>query len=184
MRSIDWDLGDGARIRNWSAEDAAEIYALVDRNRDHLDPWFPWVGSSKGPESHLAFIRSVQADEASADGNGLYVDGALVGGIGLSVHTLANGGEIGYWLDALYQGRGLVTRGCRAFLDFGFGDLGLHRIQITAAVHNDRSRAVAERLGLREEGVLRGAGRAGGGVYQDLVMYGILEDEWVGSAGA
>jgi RimJ/RimL family protein N-acetyltransferase len=45
-------------------------------------------------------------------------------------------------------------------------------------VENLRSRAVAKRLKMREEGVLRGAGKVGGGLYVDLVMYGMLVDEW------
>ena len=42
---------------------------------------------------------------------------------------------------------------------------------------NTRSRSVAERLGMRQEGVLRGGVRTPQG-FLDLVIYGILEDEW------
>ena len=59
---------------------------------------------------------------------------------------------------------------------------GLTWIAIRAGVDNARSRAIPARLGFREEGVLRGEGKGSGGYY-DLVVYGLLEDEWRGSAG-
>jgi len=77
-----------------------------------------------------------------------------------------------------FVGRGLVTRGVQALFAIGFDRHGLHRTQLRAGVDNLRSRAVAKRLKMREEGVLRGAGKVGGGLYVDLVMYGLLVDEW------
>jgi ribosomal-protein-serine acetyltransferase len=65
----------------------------------------------------------------------------------------------------------------QALIDVGFTELGLHRIEIRAGVENVRSRAIPERLGFTREGVLRGEGRGSGGFY-DLVVYGLLEDEW------
>jgi ribosomal-protein-serine acetyltransferase len=59
-----------------------------------------------------------------------------------------------------------------------FRELGLHRIWLTTAVEDRRSRAVAERLRLREEGVIRDGDRVAGDRYVDLVSYGLLEREW------
>ena len=50
-------------------------------------------------------------------------------------------------------------------------------IVIRAGVENTRSRAIPERLGFTKEGVARGEGRGTPGFY-DLVVYGLLEDEW------
>ena len=60
--------------------------------------------------------------------------------------------EIGYWLAEHHAGRGVMTRCCLAVIDYGIGELGLHRIQILADALNRRSRAVAERLGFTLEG--------------------------------
>ena len=60
-----------------------------------------------------------------------------------------------------------------------FDELGFHRVFIRAAPGNVRSRAVPERLGFVEEAVLREEAR--GAVargFHDLVVYGMLEDEW------
>jgi ribosomal-protein-serine acetyltransferase len=48
---------------------------------------------------------------------------------------------------------------------------------IRAGVDNARSRAIPERLGFTQEGVLREEGRGVEG-FHDLVVYGLLEDEW------
>jgi ribosomal-protein-serine acetyltransferase len=173
---LDSDLGDGARLRSLSIEELGTISAVVDANRERLDRWFPWV--ELGPQSQRTWLESAIADERSAEGNGIFLDGTLVGNAGLSVEALEDNGEIGYWLAEGYEGRGLVTRACIALMDLGFSDRGLHRIQIKAATDNPRSRAVCERLGLKREGVLRGAGRVGGGVHKDLVIYAVLADEW------
>ena len=71
--------------------------------------------------------RTLARSETDLEGNGIWVDGKVVGAIGLSVNTAWNGGELGYWLDEASEGRGLVTRACRLFIDHGFGELGLNR---------------------------------------------------------
>jgi len=178
VRSIDWPLGDDAQVRTFTVEDADELARVVDVNAERLDRWFPWVDASRKQEGALAFIERSLASETDLEGNGIWVDGEIAGAIGLTVNTSWNGGELGYWLDANAEGRGLVTRACRLFIDHGFGELGLNRITIHAATENDRSRAVPERLGFTQEGVLRRAGRVGGDRYLDLVVYGLLHDGW------
>ncbi len=37
---------------------AEEIYACVVRNRDHLEPWFPWVKLTTDSEAIRKFIES------------------------------------------------------------------------------------------------------------------------------
>ncbi len=178
MTPISWLLHDQALVRTFTVEDADDLAHLVDVNAERLDRWFPWVAVSRQPEGARGFIERSLASETDVEGNGIWVEGSLVGAIGLSVHTAWNGGELGYWLDAGAEGRGLVTRACKLFIDHGFQELGLNRIQIHSAVDNERSRAVAERLGFTQEGVLRRCGRVGGDRYLDLVVYGLLHDEW------
>ena len=70
--------------------------------------------------------------------------------------------EIGYWVAADREGRGLVTRCVTALTAIAFEDLGLHRLEIRAAEGNRRSWAIPERLGWLYEGTARGAGMVGG----------------------
>jgi ribosomal-protein-serine acetyltransferase len=170
------DLGDGIEVRFLEPRDAEEVFAVIDANRERLRPWMPWVDPTLGPADTRAFIEGVRAS-GSEDGLGIYVDGSYAGGIGLRADEVNGDSEIGYWIGAAHEGKGLVTRACRALIDRAFGDLGLHRVTIRAAPDNARSRAIPERLGFREEGVLREAGRAADG-HHDLVVYGLLDREW------
>lgn len=178
MKPISWPLDDEAVVRSFAVEDADELARVIDANAERLDRWFPWVKESRKPAGARGFIERSLASETDLEGNGIWVDGKVVGAIGLSVNTAWNGGELGYWLDEASEGHGLITRACRLFIDHGFGERGLNRVQINVAVDNVRSRAVPERLGFRQEGVLRRSGRVGGDRYLDLVVYGLLHDEW------
>jgi len=170
------DLGGGLEVRILEPHDAEEVFEVIDADRDRLRPWMPWVDPTLGPADTRAFIERVRAS-GSEDGLGIYVDGVYAGGIGLRADEMNGDAEIGYWIGAVYEGQGLVTRACRALIDRAFADLGLHRVTIRVAPDNARSRAIPERLGFREEGVTREAGRSALG-HHDLVVYGLLDREW------
>lgn len=177
MSPLPVDLGDGALVRRVALSDLSEIWALVQSERERIGVWMPWVEATKTIEDQRRWVEHVLADERSLDGAAVFVDGAYAGGTGLMVDAFGIAGEIGYWIGSEYEGKGYVTRAVRAMIDIGFKELGLHRIFIRAGVDNVRSRAIPERLGFAREGLLRGEGRGSGGFY-DLVVYGLLEDEW------
>jgi ribosomal-protein-serine acetyltransferase len=169
-------LGGGAELRSFRPEDAEAVYGLIDRNRVRLARWFPWVDDATDASTQSAWIE--EHLEQPFGPNGIWVGEELAGACDLWLLGSDDSGEVGFWLDEGFVGRGLVTRALHALFAAGFDERGLHRIQLRAGVDNLRSRAVAKRLKMREEGVLRGAGKVGGGMYVDLVMYGLLADEW------
>jgi ribosomal-protein-serine acetyltransferase len=177
VNPIRWDLGDGLVVRTYVLDDAQELFDLIEANRERLRPWMIWEPATKAVEDTRRFIERALAAETDMEGEGIWLDGVLIGGAGLSVDTMSNSGEIGYWLDGTHEGRGIVTRVCERFFDFAFDELGLHRMELQAASTNTRSRAVADRLGMTQEGVARHGIRVAAG-YLDSVTYGILEDEW------
>jgi RimJ/RimL family protein N-acetyltransferase len=68
--------------------------------------------------------------------------------------------EIGFWTHPEARGRGLTTAACGLVLAHAFrpaeqGGLGLVRVQGVAAVGNDASARVLERIGMRRAGVYR-----------------------------
>jgi RimJ/RimL family protein N-acetyltransferase len=77
-------------------------------------------------------------------------------------HDDAAVGEIGYMIAAHARGRGWAVAAVRALAAWGFGPLGLTRIQWRAEVGNEASRRVAEKAGFTMEGLVRSAvsGRA------------------------
>ena len=170
------DLGEGAEVRLLEPGDAEKVFELVDAERERLREWMPWVDATLGPADTREFIEHDRAAE-DLDALGIYLDGSYVGGIGLRVDAMHRDAEIGYWIASAHEGRGLVTRACDELIDYAFTELGLHRVTIRVAPSNARSRAIPERLGFTEEALLREAGRTALG-YHDLVVYGLLEDEW------
>jgi RimJ/RimL family protein N-acetyltransferase len=63
--------------------------------------------------------------------------------------------ELGVWLSADAEGRGLITRACRDLIDWAIDARGMNRVEWQCVPHNKRSIAVAERLGMTRDGVLR-----------------------------
>lgn len=159
---------------------AGPLFNLIDSNRIHLRQWLPWVDSMKTPEDTRAYIlRCKQQFEEGTDyGFCILYQNMMAGRIGLHHINQQNKiGEIGYWLADGLQGNGIVTRCCTALMDFGFTQLSLNRIVIKCAVGNDRSRAIAEKLNFKQEGILRQAEWVNG-KFLDLYQYSILKEEW------
>jgi ribosomal-protein-serine acetyltransferase len=84
---------------------------------------------------------------------GIWYQNRLVGCIGYPHLDWANRKvEIGYWIDASMQGKGLGTRVCRALVTYAFDQYRLNKVEILCATGNTRSRAIPERPGFIQEG--------------------------------
>ena len=109
---------------------------------------------------------------------GIVENGVYVGNIGLHDLKRPNrSGMIGYWLAEAHQGKGIMTDCARAMTEYGFAELGLNRIYIHCAAGNAKSRAIPERLGYVQEGVLQDAEHLYG-MLHDLIVYGITHNGW------
>ncbi|HVL32344.1 MAG TPA: GNAT family protein [Actinomycetota bacterium] len=104
--------------------------------------------------------------------------GALIGIARVCDEQPARGiGSIGYGLSALEWGQGFGTEAASAMLEFGFSELGLHRLEATIRVDNERSLRIARRLGMILEGRLRDYFWEEG-KRADAYLYSILAPEW------
>jgi ribosomal-protein-serine acetyltransferase len=160
---------------------APDLFALVDANRKHLRRWLSWVDSNSQVEHTSHFIRARLMDFANGLGLGtaIFYRGQLVGTLGTAkMNPVDRVVELGYWISAEYEGRGIITRACRTILRYLFAERGFNRVQIRCATGNHRSCAIPERLGFTREGILRQEGRVGDGSYVDLAMYSLLAEEW------
>lgn len=175
-------IDDNTELRTYEEKDAEEVFAVVDHNRAYLRKWLPWLDSNTAVEDTREFIRDALRQFANDDGfqAGIWHRGAFVGGIGYhSFDRAARKTAIGYWLDASSQGKGLMTRACKALVTYAFDEFALNRVEIHCAIGNRRSRAIPERLGFAQEGIIR----EGAWLYDhfvDLVVYGMLAKEWRG----
>ena len=147
-------------LRPFRDGDASALYEAVRESISEVSPWLPWCHKDYSIEESREFIGS---RELASQGGEWYSfgifeadSGKFQGGVGINfinrVHQMAN---LGYWVRTGAAGRGIATRATRLVARFGFEQLGLHRIEIVAAVGNVPSQRVAEKAGARREGVLR-----------------------------
>jgi len=162
-------------------EEAEESFAVIDKNREHLRKYLPWVDSTKSAEDIKQVIIKWQNafEDKSEVVVGIYFDNKYAGNMGLhDINKNNNSAEIGYWLAENYQGKGIMTDCVRALTDYGFNELDLNRIFICCVTENRKSRAVPERLGYIQEGILQDGIRLYE-IYHDVVMYGMVKRNWV-----
>jgi ribosomal-protein-serine acetyltransferase len=176
------ELADGLVLHATTAADAPEAFAVVEAERQRLREWLPWVDDTVDVGIESDYLRTVE--DANASGTAVHATlrmaGAFCGFVGLRIDALHRSAEVGYWLSERFVGRGVMTRAVAAMIDVAFGDLGLHRFELLAATGNQRSRAIAERLGLTLEGIRREAEELPSG-WVDLAMYAILAPDWRGA---
>ena len=90
--------------------------------------------------------------------------------------------QIGTWVRREDWGRGVNLESKGLLLDYAFRELRLHRIEARIATGNHRSVKALERIGARQEGVLRDSFYKGGH-FHDQLLYAILADEWESRGG-
>jgi len=131
---------------------------LIRRNQDRLARWEPWAEQPATLDGTRAYIRAALEDflRGRQISTIIAVDGGrrFVGRCGMRINPYSGSGDIGYWIDAEFEGRGITTRSARALVTSVFSELGLSKVELRTSVANRRSRSVAARLGFVYEGVL------------------------------
>jgi ribosomal-protein-serine acetyltransferase len=159
---------------------AEELYVLTDENRYFLREWLMWPEDIYSVSDSRDFIRQGLKQYAENDGfqAGMWVDGALAGCIGFHrINWMNRSTEIGYWLAQVHTGRGVMTRAVSALLDHAFEAWKLHRVEIRCAAGNVKSRAIPERLGFHQDGIMRQELWLHD-QWVDHVVYSMLAHEW------
>ncbi|GAB3431977.1 GNAT family N-acetyltransferase [Flindersiella endophytica] len=149
---------DGAELRPLEPWQAEEFLTHMDRAREQVSRYIGLADAVSDLASSRAYLQSY-ADKTAADTGriwGIWADGKLVGGVLFRVmDVVRSSAEAGCWLEPAAVGRGLVTRAARAIIDWAIEERGFHRVEWVAATDNQASIAVARRLGMQKEGVLR-----------------------------
>jgi len=167
-----------------------ERFELRPLSTDHLPGFFAELSDPEvvrltniepldAPDQAAAIIDRITA--ARAEGRGVRwviqdrASGAYVGTCGFNslVWTYASRGEIGYDVVRDWWGRRVMDEALPAMLGFGFGVLGLRRIEALVMPENLRSWALLERHGFEREGLMRDYGLWRDD-FQDLYLYAKL----------
>jgi ribosomal-protein-alanine N-acetyltransferase len=166
------------------AEPVAHFYR---RNALHFAPWDP-----PRPADHASTVRVAQS---LAEGQQAFEAGRshrwwlllreapqqVIGSVHLSdiVRGPSQSCHLGYAIDSLCEGRGLMHEALRATIDVAFSmALQLHRIQAAVRPENGRSIALLDRLGFRAEGLAAGYLYIDG-AWRDHVIYALVHDGFI-----
>jgi ribosomal-protein-serine acetyltransferase len=167
-------------LRQIVESDAERLYALTDQNREYLQKWLPWVEHTHSAEDTRHFIAGAVTQFYANRGPNtvILVQGVIAGAIGCHPIDWANRNcSIGYWVDHAQQGKGIITRCCRALLGYLFEELNLHRVVIQCGTGNLKSCAIPQRLDFTREGIARQAEWVNDR-WVDLVVWSMLAQDW------
>lgn len=140
-------------VRPWRLDDVSSLLTVCAS-----DDVTPYVGEVKADdEAHRRIVRW-QAAQATGESAvfAIAVDDVPVGGVALQhIEHLHHTAQITYWLSEFTRGLGLASRATAAVAAYGFGELGLHRLELSHRVNHPKSRAVALAAGFVTEGIER-----------------------------
>lgn len=141
-------------LRTWEASDAQAFWEL---NQDpRVTEFLPGPLTMAQVEAFIASQQDLYARSGACYfAVTLAASAELAGFVGLKRHEaglpFAPCTDIGWRLAARYWGQGVAGEAARACLRFGFTQLGLDQIVSFTVPANLRSRALMEKLGMRED---------------------------------
>ena len=140
--------------------DARKWSEVRIRNQSWLEPWEPSSPFSWGDRNTSGAWPQLHSALKKAARNGTMIPfmilygGRVSGQITVSniVHGVQRSCTVGYWIDGVLAGRGIVPTALALVIDHCFTDVYLHRVEIDIRPENKASLRVVEKLGLRREG--------------------------------
>ncbi len=100
----------------------------------------------------------------------------IIGTVGFNNYTKNHRANIGYDLQREYWNNGYITEALKAVIDFGFNNLEINRIEAEVMQGNMASEKVLEKLGFKNEGILRQWMYWNGNHY-DMTMFSLLRGD-------
>jgi len=155
------------------------IFETIDRDRDYLKVWLPFVEMTHQVSDTENFIKGLldQAEKKRDQIFCIWFKHEFAGLIGLKDTDWINKKtEIGYWLAENKQGNGIVSLSVRKLSKYAFQKLKLNRIQIKVAEGNLKSIAIPQRMGFQYEGIER-AGELHNNGYLDIKVFSLLKTD-------
>lgn len=134
------------------------LFKLVNRNRDYLKQWLPWVDRHNSLEDSTAFIKKVsdQSKKGLGPTFGIWLEDELIGIAGF--HPIQKNNQsatIDCWLSRKYSNLGIATLAGNFLMIIAFEDLSIHRLEIRCVTSNTRGIKIAHALGFESEGISR-----------------------------
>ncbi|MCU1528077.1 MAG: putative GNAT-family acetyltransferase [Frondihabitans sp.] len=162
-------------------EDHAEALATAVTADELWRTWYTHIPSPDGMTAEIE--RRLALQESGTMAPWAVVDPAT--GLAVGMTTFCNLDpanrrlEIGStWLGRTAQGTGINTAAKLLLLTRAFEELDCIAVEFRAHWHNRQSRAAIEKLGAKQDGVLRNHTVFENGTVRDTVVFSIIDGEW------
>jgi ribosomal-protein-serine acetyltransferase len=144
-------------LRRLTAADAEAFAKHVRSDIERLGRYLPWPAPTSSVEGAQSWL---EAYEQFRDGRvivlGAWDGQELLGGVLLFHHDRPSAAlELGCWVVASAERKGVTSAGARTLIAFARNALAVQRIEWRASTLNVASRRLAEHLGFKHEGTLR-----------------------------
>lgn len=162
-------LSDAEQVyANWACDDEVTKYLTW--------PSHPSVDASRG---YMQYCINGYADPTCYQwGIELKSTGALVGNISVTkIEDHIEAVELGWVIGRNWWGQGIMPEAAAKVIEFLFQEVGANRICAAHDVDNPKSGRVMQKVGMKQEGILRQAGRNNQGIV-DMAYYSILKEEF------
>ena len=172
---------DDFLIRPLIESDAENFYGFIFNNKSRIASSAPnTVKSVTDAESARTFIRKrIELAELRELFSYTLFDNKttlpVASMVIMNIDVTVPKGEIGYYVDGAYEGKGITTKFVGHICDYAFSRLGFNKLFMRIRETNTGSRRVAEKNNFQREGLLRRDFRTYEDELVDVIYYGKLK---------
>jgi RimJ/RimL family protein N-acetyltransferase len=171
---------DHFQFRLVEPKDAEPFFQLIEHNRSRLEDFFSGtVARTRSLQDTIDYFGEIAGRiEARTYFPHLLIDldhDRFIGFIDIkSIDWNIPKAEIGYFIDAAYEGKGISGKALPLLINFAVKDLGIRKLLIRTHPENRAACRLAEKCGFQQEGIIRSDYKTSKGILVDLVYYGLV----------
>jgi RimJ/RimL family protein N-acetyltransferase len=150
-------------------EDAWKYFTLNLADKEHLRKWMDTAFTEKAANTRRPFAIIEKSSNK--------ITGSMSMG-NISMYDLRL--EIGWsWLGNEFRSTDINRHAKYGMMKYAFDELNFERVEFKTDILNERARKGLEKIGGKEEGILRSHMTMWNGRRRSSVYYSVLKDEWL-----
>jgi RimJ/RimL family protein N-acetyltransferase len=171
-------------VRRFRENEGESFYQLVSENLSRLTDYFPQtLEAVTNKDTGEAYVRQKIADWLLQNeycfGVWEHKNAKLVGFVRVfNILWGVPAGELAFFIDKNFEGKGIMTEVVQAAIRFSFEDLKIEKLRLRTATDNYATQRLARKCGFRREGDLRAEFRRPSGELIDVMLFGYTKAEF------